>query len=274
MVRAIIEEQKLSIARACAIVCLCRSMWYYQSRRDDTQVIDKLLELSEIRPNRGIDYYYHRLRKQGFKWNRKRVLRVYRLLKMPLRRKTKRRLPARVKQPLEQPRGPRHAWSADFMSDSLITGRSFRIFNLIDDYNREALSTQPAFSMPGLRIVDYLRQAIEVYGKPLQIRVDNGPEFLSRVFVNYCEVEAIEILYIQPGQPSQNGYIERFNRTFREDVLDAYVFRDLEEVNQIALKWRDDYNHNHPHKSLGRNSPIEFLDKFSKEHAPLKHHFV
>jgi len=182
-------------------------MWYYRSQRDDSEVIDKLTELAEAKPNRGFDWLYNRIRKQGHNWNRKRVLRVYRLLGLSLRRKAKKRLPKRIKEPLEVPDAPREVWSADFMSDSLITGRSFRIFNLMDDFNREALCMRGNFSMPGIRVVEYIKDAIEVYGKPLAIRVDNGPEFLSRVFVNYCEVEDIEIKYIQPGKPNQNGYI-------------------------------------------------------------------
>lgn len=180
------------------MVSLSRSVWYYKSRKDDTEVIDKLIEMSEIKPNRGFDYYYYRIRKQGFIWNRKRVLRIYRLLGLTMRRKSRKRLPARIKSPLNQPHQPREIWSMDFMSDSLASGRRFRVFNIIDDYNRQALCTQPEFSMPAIRIVGYFKQAIEVYGKPLQIRVDNGPEFLSRIFVQFCESEAIEIKYIQP----------------------------------------------------------------------------
>ena len=162
-------------------------MWYYKTKRDDSEVMDKLTEMSEIKPNRGFDYYFYRIRSQGFKWNRKRVLRVYRLLGLQLRRKRKKRLPARIKTPLDQPQGPRQVWSADFMSDGLITGRKFRVFNLIDDYNREALCTTAALSMPALSVVEYIRQAIDIYGKPLQIRVDNGPEFISRIFISNLE---------------------------------------------------------------------------------------
>ncbi len=161
-------------------------MWYYQTKRDDSEVIDKLIEMSELKPNRGFDYYYYRIRSQGFVWNRKRVLRVYRLIGLQLRRKSKKRLPARIKTPLNQPEAPLQVWSADFMSDSLVTGRRFRVFNIIDDYNRASLCITPAFSMPALRVVSYLKQAIEIYGKPIQIRVDNGPEFIARIFVNYC----------------------------------------------------------------------------------------
>lgn len=249
-------------------------MWYYKSTKNDTEVIDKLIEMSEIKPNRGFDYYYHRIRKQGFIWNRKRVLRVYRLLGLTMRIKSRKRLPARIKWPLVQPVQPREIWSMDFMSDSLTTGRSFRVLNIIDDYNRQALCTTPEFSMPAIRVVAHLKQAIELYGQPLGIRVDNGPEFLSRLFVQFCESESIAIKYIEPGKPSQNGYIERFNKTFREDVLDAYLFRNLEEVRTQSEVFREDYNQYHPHKSLGRKSPNELLDDFFKRASPFEKHFV
>ena len=248
-------------------------MWYYSSKKDDTEVIDKLIEMSEIKPNRGFDYYYHRIRKQGFIWNRKRVLRVYRLLGLSMRRKSRKRLPARVKTPLDQPSQPREVWSMDFMSDSLLTGRSFRVLNIIDDYNRQALCTTPDFSMPAIRVVSHLKQTIEVYGRPLEIRVDNGPEFLSKLFTQFCQTEGIEINYIQPGKPSQNGFIERFNKTFREDVLDAYLFRNIEEVKLQSELFREDYNENHPHKSLGRKSPNEYLEDFFKGASPFEKTF-
>ncbi|MEN1785347.1 MAG: transposase [Bacteroidota bacterium] len=125
------------------------------------------------------------------------------------------------------------------MSDSLITGRSFRIFNLMDDFNREALCMRGNFSMLGIRVVEYIKDAIELYGKP-----------------------------------NQNGYIERFNRTYREDVLDARLFRDIEEVNLETERFREEYNCFHSHKSLGRSSPKEYLEEFLKGHAPLKNQFV
>ena len=168
----------------------------------------------------------------------------------------------KIKSPLRQPSGPREVRSMDFMSDSLMSGRSFRVFNIIDDYNRQAFCTTPDFSMPAIRVVSHLKQAIEIYGRPLEVRVDNGPEFLSRIFVQFCEIEGIGINYIQPGNPSQNGYVERFNKTFREDVLDAYLFRNLEEVRTQSQLFREDYNENHPHKSLGRKSPKEILNDF------------
>lgn len=122
--------------------------------------------------------------------------------------------------------------------------------------------------MPSIRVVAHLKQAIEIYGKPLEIRVDNDPEFLSKIFVQFCESESIHIKYIQPRKRSQNEYVGRFNKTFREDVLDAYLFRNIEEVRTKSEVFRENYNENHPHKSLGRKSPNELLSDFFKGASP------
>ena len=233
-------------------------MWYYQSKKDDSEVIEKLSDLAKQLPTRGFDEYYGRIRQQGYKWNRKRVLRVYRLMKLGLRRKHKKRLPARIKEPLTLPAKFLHTWSMDFMSDALTDKRKIRIFNVIDDYNREALAIEVGLGFPSDRVIRVLNHLAEEIGLPKAIRVDNGPEFTSLNFQKWCKENNIEIKYIQPGSPSQNAFIERFNRYFREDVLDAYWFENLEQLRIIIEKWRNDYNENHPHKSLGRMSPNQF----------------
>ena len=245
-------------------------MWYYQSRKDDSEVIDKLNEMADDFPTRGFDEYYGRIRQQGYKWNRKRVLRIYRLMKLGLRRKRKKRLPTRVQQPLVVPDQLNNTWSMDFMSDALGDGRRVRMLNIIDDHNREALAIEAGISFPAQRVVRVLNQLEEELGLPKTIRVDNGPEFIAHYFKDWCDVKGITIQYIQPGKPMQNGYIERFNRFFRDDVLDAYWFEDLEQLRIIAEKWRYDYNYNHPHKSLGRLAPCQFAPRFPKELAPLE----
>ena len=235
-------------------------MWYYEKKKDDSIVIDKLNKLAEQLPTRGFDEYYGRIREEGIKWNRKRVLRVYRLMKLKRRKKRRRRLPERVKTPLIQPLAANLVWSADFMHDTLYNGRKIRILNIIDDYNREALYVEAHFSYPGERVVRALEILEMERGLPEQIRVDNGPEFRSQVFTEFCELKCIKINYIQPGKPTQNAYIERFNRLFREDILDAYLFKDVDQVNTLSQEWKDDYNHNHPHKSLNKMSPKKFVE--------------
>jgi putative transposase len=240
-------------------------MWYYESQRDDSEVIAKLNALAEALPTRGFDSYYGRIRAEGLKWNRKRVLRIYRMLKLNIRRKRKRRLPARIKQPLTQPLRPNESWSADFMSDALENGRRIRTLNMIDDFNREALSVEAKYSYPAEEVIRTIEKIAFQRGYPTQIRVDNGPEFISQVFHEYCEDKGIRIQFIQPGKPTQNAYIERFNRLYREDVLDAYVFSRIKQIRIVSEKWMDDYNGNHPHKSLGKISPSQFKYLYDQE---------
>jgi len=254
----------VSIARACKIVGLTRSMWYYRSRKDDSEVIDKLSVLAEQYPTRGFDEYYQKIRREGLQWNRKRVLRVYRAMKLTLRRKHKKRTIKRIKQPLEVPSTLNECWSMDFMSDTLTDGRKLRVLNIIDDCNREALAVQSGLSYPARALVETLNNLKEEVGVPKYIRCDNGPEFISKTFVNWCEKNYIEIKYIQPGKPMQNGYIERFNRFYREDILDAYYFKDIYQLQKLSDHWRKDYNHNHPHKSLGNKSPKEYMPRFEE----------
>jgi len=245
-------------------------MWYYSSKKDDSEVIKKLNELAESHPTRGFDEYYGRIRQQGFKWNRKRVLRIYRLMKLGLRRKRKKRLPSRVKQALITPEQLNKTWSMDFMSDALGDGRRLRTFNIIDDYNREALAIEVGISFPAQRVVRVLSQLEEEIGLPEKIRVDNGPEFISHHFKNWCDTKSIEVQYIQPGRPMQNGFIERFNRFFREDVLDPYWFEDLEQLRMITEKWKYDYNYFHPHKSLNGKTPCQFAPRFPQQLAAVE----
>lgn len=240
-------------------------MWYYQSRKDDTEAMDKLSELAERYPTRGFDEYYLKIRREGLKWNRKRVLRVYREMKLSLRRKHKKRVIKRVQQPLETPKELNECWSMDFMSDALTDGRKLRVLNIIDDCNREALAVQVGLSYPARALAGTLENLKQEIGTPKYIRCDNGPEFISRTFTNWCEKNFIEVKYIQPGKPMQNGYIERFNRFYREDVLDAYYFNDVHQLQKLSDQWRDEYNYNHPHKSLGNKSPIEYKSRFDEE---------
>jgi putative transposase len=180
---------------------------------------------------------------------------VYRLLGLNLRRKAKRRVSARVKEPLQQPEKRNRVWSLDFMSDSLISGRRFRTLNIIDDFNRKAITVEAELSFPALGVVQVMKRAIEEHGKPDRVRVDNGPEFLALDFTRWCEAQGIEIGYIQPGKPMQNGYVERFNRTYRQDVLDAHLFEEISQVRILTEEWIKDYNQERPHEALGGMTP-------------------
>lgn len=176
-----------------------------------------------------------------------------------LRRKHKKRLPARIKEHLEQPESVNQVWSMDFMCDALISGRKIRTFNILDDFNREALAVEADFSFPAEKVISILEDLIDWRGKPTWVRVDNGPEFLSNLFIDFCQEKEIGIRYIQPGKPVQNAFIERFNRLFREDVLDAYLFENIHQVRTLAGEFLHDYNEKHPHEALGGVSPRAML---------------
>jgi len=219
-------------------------------------IIEKLTALVDQFPTRGFDKYYNLIRLQGHKWARSRVLRVYRAMKLCRRRRHKKRLPTRIKEPLAKQLCSNQSYSMDFMSDSLVSGRKLRILKIVDDCTRESLAVWCDFSITGEKVTEILQDITSHRGKPLQIRVDNGPEFRSNAFVNWCSKEAITIKYIQPGKPMQNAYIERLNRTYREDVLDAYLFESLEEVRILSDEWQYSYNHVLPHSSLDNQTPV------------------
>lgn len=180
---------------------------------------------------------------------------MYDKLGLNLRRKHKKRLPARVKEPLEEPEKVNQVWSIDFMSDALVSGRKIRVLNILDDYNREALAMEVDFSFPAERVVRVLENVFDWRGVPAFIRVDNGPEFLSNAFVDFCNQNNVVIKYIQPGKPNQNAFIERFNRLFREDILDAYLFENIKQVRILTEEFLEDYNEKHPHEALEGKSP-------------------
>ena len=174
------------------------------------------------------------------------------------RRKMKKRLPARVKEPLVVPSGPNQTWSMDFMSDGLLNGRRFRTLNIIDDFNREGLWIEPRYSIGAAIVVNILNRLILEKGKPQRIRVDNGPEFISTALQEWSKEHKVSLQFIQPGKPMQNAFIERFNKSYRTAVLDANHFLDLEQVREITDNFLDDYNHYRPHESLNNLSPVQY----------------
>jgi len=199
------------------------------------------------------------IRRRGYPWNHKRVYRIYCALNLNIRRRSKKRLPSRNPEPLSVPESINQCWSADFMSDALWCGQRFRTFNLIDDYNREALTIDVDRSLPAGRVVRALDQTAAWRGYPKKLRVDNGPELTSVRLADWADDNNVELEFTEPGRPMQNGFVERFNRTYRTEVLDLYIFKKLKEVQEITDSWVIEYNEERPHESLGNLTPKEYL---------------
>jgi putative transposase len=190
-------------------------------------------------------------------------------MKLNIRRRSKRRLPERLKIPLTTPTAANQIWSIDFMSDSLVDGRKFRLLNVIDDFNRESLAIEVDTSLPSLRVIRVLERLIAQRDCPANIRCDNGPEFISHKLEEWCSDERrrISLQFIQPGKPTQNAYIERKNGSMRRELLDAYLFTSLKEVRCLSEAWRHDYNTERPHKSLGYHSPHSYARAYERQVA-------
>ena len=261
----LVSEHKLSVRRACEAINISRSSYQYKakSKDEDIQIVQLLTALVDKHPSIGFWKCYHRLRRQGYHWNHKRVYRIYTQMKLNIRRRAKKRLPARVKHALFHPEKINQVWSIDFMSDSLWDGRRFRLLNIIDDFNREVLAIEIDTSLPSLRVIRVLSKLLVTRGKPEMIRVDNGPEFISDKMNKWCKENKIQLVFIQPGKPMQNGFIERLNGSLRNELLNAYVFRTINEVRQQVDEWLEDYNYHRPHDSLKNKTPMDMIAKFT-----------
>jgi putative transposase len=253
---------KISLARACRLMGLSRSVYQYQhTQNSDFEIKEIVKNIAYTHKRYGFRKVFHTMRQRGFKWNHKRIYRIYRLLGLNLKKKPKKRLPTREKVTLYQPAMSNEIWSLDYMSDALVSGKKFRTANVIDDYNREVIVLNASVSLPSCRVVKLLDNVAQIRGYPSKIRMDNGPENISKTMKGWAEKHKIELVYIEPGEPAQNGYIERFNRTYREEVLDMYLFQSIEHVQKITDDWMNEYNNQRPHHSLGNLTPREYKIK-------------
>lgn len=251
-----------SIRRACELFGVSQTCYRYKPKLSgqNEQIADWLLRLTHNQRNWGFGLCYLFLRNvKGFVWNHKRVYRIYRLLELNLRIKPRRRLVRPMPQPLAVPEAINQVWSMDFMHDNLDDGRQYRLFNVLDDYNREGLGIEVDLSLPAPRVIRALEQIIEWRGRPKVIRCNNGPEYISATLQEWATKRGIQIDYIQPGKPQQNAYVERFNRTVRYDWLSQTLFGSIEEVQDAATRWLWTYNNERPNMALGGITPMQKL---------------
>jgi len=187
-----------------------------------------------------------------------RIRRVYQKSGMSLPHKPRKRMNKIEAKPLNIPLAPMTEIAMDFMSDCLEDGRRIRTLNIIDQYNRLCLGIFIDFSFPSVKVIECLERVFSIFGIPKSIRTDNGPEFTSKRFRLWLHMKGIEHIRIQPGKPAQNGIIERFNRTYREDILDSNLIFNLDQLRIITSDWIKEYNEERPHQSLKYATPKSY----------------
>jgi putative transposase len=266
-----VPPQTLSLRRLCCLFSISLSGWHYTSKTAVTNevVSQALLQLASEHRTWGFGLMFLHLRNvQGKPWNHKRVYRIYCQLKLNLRIKPHQRIVREKPQALQTPVKPNAVWSMDFMHDQLGDARSYRSLNVLDDFNRELLCAEIGISLPTSRVTQALDRVIEWRGKPAVIRSDNGPEYISQEMKDWADRRGITLWFIQPGNPQQNAYVERFNRTMRYELFNPTVFESIQQVQLAATQWQYTYNHDRPHMALNGQTPAQKLQAYISVHQP------
>lgn len=253
------RDYSVSLRRACGLVKMSTSSFYYRAKpREDDQLRSALKESAMRRKRWGYRMLTEVLRRQGYTDNHKRIYRVYREegLQVAVRRKRKTARWRGEKPAASLARNDR--WSMDFVSDQLADGRKIRTLNIVDDHTRECLAIEVDTSLSGFRVCRVLDRLVADRGHPARIITDNGPEFTSKVLDRWAYEHCVELQFIQPGKPVQNAFVESFNGTFRNECLNEHWFISLQEAKELIEAWRVDYNTERPHSSLGGKTPGEF----------------
>lgn len=253
------SDDDVSHARACRLVGLSRTQKYYKKKMPSK---DK--ELSGIIRGvigsslQGREKVIRKVQRRHPHLGASKIRRVYEREGFSLYKRLKRRVQHQVCNPIEIPLSRNQEWAMDFMSDALSNGRRFRTFNVVDHYNRQCMGICVSHNFPAVRVITELDIMISLHGKPKRIRTDNGTEFRSKRFQLWLKENAIEWSPIQNGKPQQNAIVERFNKTYREDILDAYLFKSISHAQQLTDDWVEDYNTNRPHQALNYLTPVEY----------------
>lgn len=246
------EEKKLSERRASRLIGVSRRVLRYRSTRGEDLKLREAIRILAFRHRRwGYRTIWRRLRLDGWVVNHKRIERIYRAEKLALRRKRRKKIPAHLRVALPKVDRPNICWSADFVSDATVSGRAIRGFVLEDDYSRRCLALKMRFSIPGSRVVEYLDEIARSRGYPQYLRVDNGPEFRGSDLRLWASTHNVQIVFIEPGKPMQNGFVESLNARIREHFLDENLFVSERDAQRRADAFLHEYNTIRPHSATG-----------------------
>ena len=263
-----IREKGYSQRRACGLVDLHPKTYRYTSKRSgDEELRHRLRELAAQRRRFGYRRLGRMLERQGIKLNGKKLYRLYKEERLTVRKRGGRKRALGARAPMAIPQGRNLRWSLDFVADTLVTSRRFRILTLVDDFTRECLCLVVDTSLTGQRVVRELDRIVELRGCPGMIVSDNGTELTSNAILTWQQERGVEWHYIAPGKPMQNGFVESFNGRLRDECLNEHLFTNLNEARQIIEAWRIDYNTNRPHSSLNGLTPTEFAARPDQGHS-------
>ena len=254
------ERFAISVSQACRLALLRRSTWYRRSQaRDQAPLRMRIRELAMTRPRFGYLRIHVMLRREGWAINRKRVHRLYRLEGLQVRMRVRRRKRLSLHRgPVPQPTAVNQRWSMDFVHDQLLDGRRFRVLTVIDQWSRESVSVEPGFSLSGESVAEILDHVARHRPLPKAITVDHGTEFTSRALDDWAWRRGVQLDFIRPGKPVENGLCESFNGRLRDECLNVTEFTSLDHARAVLAAWQDDYNHRRPHGSLGHLTPSEY----------------
>ena len=261
------DQHGLSERKACQLASYSRSSYRRRSLRAeaDEPLRERLLELASQRPRFGYRRLHVLLRREGWQVNHKKILRLCREEHLLVRTRRRRTTAAQIRVPLGPPSRVYERWSADFMSDQLASGQRFRVLNVIDQLSRKCLASEARFRFPAEEVTPILERLIEQHGCPDSLTVDNGTEFTSRHFDAWAHRHGVQLDFIEPGRPVENALVESFNGRLRDECLNANWFSRLREAQACLEAWRQDYNHQRPHSSLGGLAPVEYVAKLLAE---------
>ena len=255
-------EHGVSERRACGILNVDRSSVRYKSiRGDDTALRTEMKKVAAERRRFGYRRVHVMLVRKGWHLNQKKLRRLYKEEKLEVRKRGGRKRALGTRRPMVLPERTNERWSLDFVSDAFTDGRRFRVLAVIDDFSRECLALVADTSLSGLRVTRELNLLMEQRGKPNTIVSDNGTEFTSIAVLKWCQETDVDWHYIQPGKPMQNGFVESFNGSFRDECLNETLFSSLPQAREKITEWKEDYNNERPHSSLGNLTPNEFAMK-------------
>lgn len=263
------DRFQISARRACGLARIVPATWYYKSQAKDQSALRmRIRDIAQSRPRFGYERITIMLRREGWQVGRKRVRRLYRLDGLQLRMRCRRRKRASLHRgPTPVPTGPGQYWAMDFVHDQLANGRKFRVLTVIDKWSRESVLLEVDFTLNGRRVVEAFERLSRHRALPLAITVDHGTEFTSKVLDEWAYKHRVQLDFIRPGKPVENGHIESFNGRLRDECLNANEFVTIEDARQRILAWQVDYNDFRPHGSLGHLTPREFILKGQANHS-------